>query len=143
MTELLLNLLWLLIAAGVVTSWCVHWAQRPQGRRPTFREWTALACSLVLLFFAVSLSDDLHEEVILSDVSFGSGKQLSCCAAGARLSPAQLEKHTTDLGWAILPPPQPPAFFVASPWISVAANVAPAVVSWDSLSSRSPPLFTL
>src|ERR1700752_659350 len=66
--ELFLNLLWVLIAAGAVGVWAVWWLRaKPQSRREALRESTAMCCALVLLFFAVSLTDDLHAEAMLLD----------------------------------------------------------------------------
>ena len=66
--ELFLNLLWVLIAACAVGFWrtrCLR--ERPRSRRESVRESTAMGCALVLLFFAVSLTDDLHAEAMLLD----------------------------------------------------------------------------
>jgi hypothetical protein len=41
-------------------------------RRDPVREWAAVICALVLLFFAVSLSDDLHASLALLEESAGS-----------------------------------------------------------------------
>jgi hypothetical protein len=52
--ELFLNLLWLFMAAGAVGLWRTRWLrQKRESRREPVREWTAMACPLVLLFFAV------------------------------------------------------------------------------------------
>lgn len=66
--ELFLNLLWLSIALGALGAWGFKYSRRhPQTRRKWLAEFTALSCALVFLFFAVSLSDDLHADVILCD----------------------------------------------------------------------------
>lgn len=66
--ELFLNLLWLSIALGALSAWGLKYSRRhPQTRRKWLAEFTALSCALVFLFFAVSLSDDLHADVILCD----------------------------------------------------------------------------
>jgi hypothetical protein len=71
--ELFLNLLWVAIAAVAFGFWRTRWLrQRPENRRNPLREWTAFACALVLLFFAVSLTDDLHSELMVFD---------ECCAS--------------------------------------------------------------
>jgi hypothetical protein len=76
--ETLLNLLWVVIAATATIIWRTRWAQVPRRiQRKPLEEWTALACALVLLFFAVSLTDDLHAEIILAED----------CFAGRRHSP--------------------------------------------------------
>jgi hypothetical protein len=69
--ETFLNILWLLIAAGVLAVWRARWVHQRREQRHTRRnssqEWTAVGCALVLLFFAVSLTDDLHFEMVLFD----------------------------------------------------------------------------
>ena len=66
--ELLLNILWLLIALAGLGGWCISrtypksWASG----KP-LQELTALACALVLAFFAVSHSDDLHADATICD----------------------------------------------------------------------------
>lgn len=62
--ELLLNILWMLIALGALGVWQFCWARQKQGqRRKPVQEWTAFVCALVFLFFAVSLTDDLHSNL--------------------------------------------------------------------------------
>jgi hypothetical protein len=96
---LFLNLLWVLIAAGAVSIWRVRWLhEKPQSHRESLREWTAMGCALVLLFFAVSLTDDLNGEAMLLDE----------CAASRRHSisghhPQQAKRVVPESGPAILP----------------------------------------
>jgi hypothetical protein len=66
--ESFLNLLWVGIAAAGFCFWRTRWLhQRRDHRREPLQEWTAFACALVLLFFAVSLTDDLHSELMIFD----------------------------------------------------------------------------
>jgi hypothetical protein len=66
--ESFLNLLWVVIAAGAFCVWRTRWLhERRDHRRRPLQEWTAFACALVLLFFAVSLTDDLHSELMIFD----------------------------------------------------------------------------
>ena len=66
--ESFLNLLWVAIAAVAFGFWRTRWLLEPsERRRDPLREWTAFACALVLLFFAVSLTDDLHSELVIFD----------------------------------------------------------------------------
>lgn len=77
--ELFLNLLWVLIAAGAITVWRNCWLPEARAsRREPFREWTAMGCALVLLFFAVSLTDDLHSNVSLLEDSSSSRRHSMC-----------------------------------------------------------------
>jgi hypothetical protein len=71
--ELFLNLLWVAIAVLAFGIWRTRWLrERPENRRNPLREWTAFACALVLLFFAVSLTDDLHSELVILEECAGS-----------------------------------------------------------------------
>jgi hypothetical protein len=115
--ELFLNLLWLLIAAGLLSLWRTCWLpQKSDRRREPLCEWTAMGCALVLLFFAVSLTDDLHTEAMLLDE----------CAASRRHSissyhPQQANRIVPEAGPAILPritkidPPQVTSSVVCLP----------------------------
>jgi|SRR5579871_944925 len=63
-----LNIIWLLVAIGLVLVWRERWiAQRSHTQRRPMAEWAALGCVLVFLFFAISLTDDLHQSVVVSD----------------------------------------------------------------------------
>ena len=76
--ELLLNLVWLVIATLAVGAWCKRRPTdggEPQGQ--TRRGWIALACALVLLFFVISLTDDLHAEVVVVEDAAAS-KRHTC-----------------------------------------------------------------
>ena len=68
--ETLLNFVWVLIAFAALAAWRACWMHQYRARRrDPVREWTAVVCALVLLFFAVSLSDDLHASVVLDESS--------------------------------------------------------------------------
>ena len=77
--ELVLNILWLLIALGGVSVWRMRWAQQARSRRhEPWHEWTAFVCALVLLFFVVSLTDDLHAELIVLEECCASRRHVNC-----------------------------------------------------------------
>ncbi|HSY59103.1 MAG TPA: hypothetical protein VK795_06050 [Terriglobales bacterium] len=97
--ELFLNLLWVLIATGVIAVWRNCWLPEAQvSRREPFREWTAMGCALVLLFFAVSLTDDLHSNVsLLEDCS--SSRRHSMCGHHSD----QSNRTVREIGPAALP----------------------------------------
>ena len=97
--ELFLNLLWVLIAAGAIGVWRVCWRrQKPRSRRDSLRECTAMGCALVLLFFVVSLTDDLHAEAMLLDEGSASRRH-SICSHHAE----QSKQIVNQTGSAILP----------------------------------------
>ncbi len=64
--ELLLNLVWLLIAT---TALCWHLRFAPKDRKQFLLALGALCCALLLLFPTISVSDDLHFEAVLSEDS--------------------------------------------------------------------------
>jgi len=79
--ELFLNIVWVLIAAGILGTWRTRWVhQRQRMSRNSLQEWTAVSVALVLLFFAVSMTDDLHAQVILSEEWSTNRRNVSCSA---------------------------------------------------------------
>jgi hypothetical protein len=71
--ELFLNLLWLLMATGLLGAWRARWVyQRKRKLERPLQEWTAVGVALILLFFAVSMTDDLHADLVVFDDSSAS-----------------------------------------------------------------------
>jgi hypothetical protein len=137
--ELFLNLLWVLIAAGAIGVWRICWrCQKPRTRRDTFREWTAMGCALVLLFFVVSLTDDLNATAMLLDE----------CSAGRRQSisshhPGQSRQIVKQTSPAILPRTasiEPPRSYLHT---VRASSDAVKFFSQDLSEGRAPPASTL
>jgi hypothetical protein len=58
--ELLLNLLWLLLALPAYCLWQNARIERTRGNSSPFQCFLALGCVLVLLFPVISATDDLH-----------------------------------------------------------------------------------
>jgi hypothetical protein len=78
--EAFLNFLWVLIAAVALGFWRTRWhREERKSRRYPLREWTAIGCALVLLFFVVSLTDDLHSEVLFFD-ECSIGRHSAACS---------------------------------------------------------------
>lgn len=73
MVELLLNVLWLLVALAAIGYCWGRWSgveSEAHHHTGCFHKWVALACGLILLFFVISLTDDLHPELVtLEDAS--------------------------------------------------------------------------
>jgi hypothetical protein len=66
--ELLLNVVWMVTTLGFLVMWRFHWIpQKANSPRNSLQEFAAIVCTLVILFFAISLSDDLRADAILSD----------------------------------------------------------------------------
>ena len=75
--ELLLNLVWLVIAAGAIVLWI---RQRRRGAAAgtacVFLEAVALSCALAVLFPAISATDDLHAAQLAVEASDVARKAL-------------------------------------------------------------------
>jgi hypothetical protein len=70
----------MLLAAAALGLWRTRWMREERRhRRGPLYEGIALGCALVLLFFAVSLSDDLRADVILFD-ECSAGRRHTACA---------------------------------------------------------------
>jgi hypothetical protein len=83
--EALLNLVWFLIAVGAV---CACWRRTA----PSVRDWIALGTFLFLLFPVISLTDDLHDELMAVECATGSKHSLVVTKNVNSPSPAPL--HT-------------------------------------------------
>jgi len=140
--ESLLNILWVCIALAALVAWRMCWMRQGSGgRRDSLREWTAFSCALVAIFFAVSLSDDLHADRIVFDEASATRRHSAIWSA----------PHNSLDGAKGAP-------FVAAtipgrglpPWsLRHVGNVAAFVTLWhlfpqdDSSSSRAPPFRAL
>ena len=77
MLETILNLLWLIVTLAALWLWRFRWlASRRNPRARVFVEVVAMGCALALLFPVISLTDDLHPEIVAVDAC--SGKRNSC-----------------------------------------------------------------
>jgi hypothetical protein len=81
--ETVLNLIWLAVTLAGVCLWRFRWvASRGHQRGRIFPEAVAIVCLIVLLLPAISLTDDLHPEIMM--VECASGKRNHCLlVAGA------------------------------------------------------------
>ena len=104
MVELLLNVLWLLVALAAIGYCWGRWSgaeSEADLHGGCFRKWVALACALVLLFFVISLTDDLHPELAtLEDSSRSKRVWLGCANLHGAGNPA---KTVANHPSAILP----------------------------------------
>jgi hypothetical protein len=137
--ELVLNILWLLLALGGVALWRTRWTHQPRTRRHApWREWTAIACALVLLFFVVSLTDDLHAELIVLEDSTNCRRHVNC------LSPAHASQQPDHFpmgpGVAVIPAPAQVADSAVSPLFVSAAKPMSSLPQQQSHSGRAPPI---
>lgn len=99
--ELFLNIFWSLITVAGLILWRTQWARQSRvPRHAAWREWTAFVCSMVLLFFVVSLTDDLHAELMLIEECSSSRRLAACLACPHHASP---ENRNGTHAWAVLP----------------------------------------
>jgi hypothetical protein len=96
--ESFLNFLWVLMALGALGMWRACWMrEHPVRRRDPVREWAAVVCALVLLFFAVSLSDDLHASLALLGESAGNRRHAAVWDAHSSPDARHATSHTPVL----------------------------------------------
>lgn len=82
--ELLLNLCWLGISIWAFGAWRANSAERKRAgdSTRTCTEAVALACALILLFFPISITDDLHPEIFLAADCLSHRKNSPIVCAG-------------------------------------------------------------
>jgi hypothetical protein len=139
--ELFLNIVWLLIAVAGLILWRTRWTQQGHVRRhAAWREWTSFVCSMVLLFFVVSLTDDLHAELMLIEECSSSRRHASCVACPHHSLPENLN---TTHAWAVFPsgPNLDLIAYAAPVW---AGPVNPqSLWNFQSVPGRAPPVSIL
>jgi hypothetical protein len=68
--ELLLNLVWLLVASGAIIAWLAQNRLSARANRPKLcLQVIALGCALAVLFPAISATDDLHAAQLAVEAS--------------------------------------------------------------------------
>jgi len=123
------------MAAGALVLWRTRWVREERRhRRDPMHEGIALGCALVLLFFAVSLSDDLHAEVLVFDECLTSRRQ----TASAHHSPIP-GKNVERAGPAVLPRVTPKESPRELYGVIPAVEASVPILSLDLPAGRSPP----
>jgi hypothetical protein len=143
--ELFLNILWVLVAVGVLGAWRVHWVRHGgDNRHHPLAEWTAIGSALVLLFFAISLSDDLHQDVVLFSESSTSRRHSVTRVSGPdSTDDGGVTPFGTQLGLAVLPriAPSVPLALIAR--VAPSLDVPVLLCQFPRFSGRAPPAFSL
>jgi hypothetical protein len=140
--ELTLNIVWALIAVCGLYVWRIHWArQEACTQRTALQQWTAFTCGLVLLFFAVSLTDDLHSEIVLFD-ECASGRRYSAVGSCAHAA-LDATKVPAVCGVAILPRTAAPEQFLAISTIFTVSHLPLFRFRLGISSGRAPPVVIL
>ncbi|MGB6431297.1 MAG: hypothetical protein WBF06_11995 [Candidatus Acidiferrales bacterium] len=126
--ETFLNLVWVLLVAVALCVWQRRWVrEKGASRRNPLQEWTAFVCVMILMFYVVSMTDDLHPEILLCDgCSTGRRTALLRCSAnrapGSRCAPSSASvamparadsPNPLNTSAAIAPSAQPAISFLA------------------------------
>ncbi|HEY0703130.1 MAG TPA: hypothetical protein VGD60_10210 [Candidatus Acidoferrales bacterium] len=137
--ELFLNALWFVIALAGLSVWRTRWTRQPREREYSpWHQWTALVCALILLFFMVSLTDDLHSELIVFEEA--AGRRHTTCVACPYHPPAT---HSTATIHVTL---NRPILDGESSLIGMLADNSgsrPVDAFLVSFSGRAPPVYSL
>src|SRR5208283_1886318 len=73
--ETFLNSIWLVVALAAVAVWRYRWLPNHLApRSQTLPKFVALICALALLFPSISLTDDLHPQIVAVDAASGKRK---------------------------------------------------------------------
>jgi hypothetical protein len=137
--ETILNLVWLGVALGSTALWFLRWSlckRKPTGSIRA--EIIAMGCAILLLFPVISLTDDLHPEILAVDAVSGKRNGVSLAAPTARphepASKAGIHLLTGDLP----PLAEGPEFSV----VRLCTLLQSFVDVWRSTGhlGRSPPL---
>lgn len=140
--ELFLNFLWVLIAVFGLSVWRVCWAPERSGRRDPLQEWTAIVAALVFLFFAVSLSDDLHSDLVLDESASGMRQTMALASAHSAPEGVKDTSASTAVGDIVLPQSWLPKFHCVG-YVEVFDQAATAYFPSGRPSGRAPPTSAL
>jgi hypothetical protein len=138
--ELFLNILWLVIAVAGLCVWRICWAHQQRAREHSpWRQWTAFGSALVLLFFMVSLTDDLHSELIYFEECAANRRHTSCLACPHHAPP----ERVTSTHYAIRMIPSFSQQLSAISSIIPSKEFSPVFPRLGAASGRAPPVMVL
>ena len=137
--ELTLNLVWVFVAiAGILVQIVTLWrtAGSSQAQASPVRKAVAMGCALVILFFVISMTDDLHDQVLVWEESKQSRTSAVAKAAASPTLDHSLSPSSQVFTLPVVLPPPAPA------WGRLVARghfqVLPAAVE-ESFGGRAPP----
>lgn len=137
--ELTLNLVWVCVAmVGILALMAMLTRSSASGRRIScWREIVAMGAALVILFFVISMTDDLHGQEILIEE-----KRISKVLAGTKTAAPSSPDRLISIDFVLFFPPE--AFSPSLP--ALRALIAPSRLLLDTspehenLSGRAPPV---
>ncbi len=139
--EISLNLLWLGVALIAIGIWVFRW-------RSASAAWisgaVALGCALVLLFPSISVTDDLHPQIVAVDAANGKRSSMcsliSCTGRGLSHNSVTAQKLPGHPFLALLSNLSAGGAFTISGIVTEKASQYTQTSS-TSVSGRSPPVF--
>lgn len=138
--ELTLNLVWVcvaiagILAQGIALSRTATSPERPAGAPQKI---VAMCCALVILFFVISMTDDLHNQQVLVEERKGSR---IVGAMGAPAPSASARAISTDFFLFLPPAAFSLSLFAASWLLQPFESRFPATVEQQSVCGRAPPV---
>jgi hypothetical protein len=138
--ELTLNLVWVCVAvAGILalTAMLTRGSAASGRRISCWRKIVAMGCALVILFFVISMTDDLHGQEILIEE-----KRVSRVAAGTKTAAPSSADRLISIDFLLHFPPR--AFSLSLPEMRTLIVPSGLVLepssSRENLSGRAPPV---
>ena len=138
--ELTLNLVWVSVAiAGILAQIVMQSRAATVADRQAsnWRKIIAMVCALVILFFVISMTDDLHDQALLLEERKLS--QVAADEARTRAHSASTRLTPADFLLFHLPLPLPPRP-AARRLVEPAEFLFAAAAECESRSGRAPPL---
>lgn len=136
--ELALNLVWLCVAIAGTAVLLVTLSTSPASDRPAshWRKIVAMSCTLIILFFVISMTDDLHEQEMV--VEENKISRVTSVANSASHSCQPSAEHpmfllSSALAWSL---PGLPA--LRTP-VTASKVFFAAAIRWKVPSGRAPP----
>lgn len=138
--ELTLNLVWVCVAVAGIFAQAVVLSRATassDGHASTRQKIVAMGCALVILFFVISMTDDLHNQQVLVEERKGSR---ITTVMGAALPSASARAVSVD--FFLFFPPDVPSFTLGpmGSVLSSRESLFVAVVEGESLCGRAPPV---
>jgi hypothetical protein len=101
--ETVLNLLWLVVTLTALWFWRFRWSASRRSQARVLPEVVAIGCALALLFPVISLTDDLHPEIVAVDAP--SGKRNFCLVLAGSSHIPNLTHSSRVHSFVAIPPP--------------------------------------
>jgi hypothetical protein len=139
--ETILNLIWLAVTLAGVCVWRFRWfPSRRNQRERIFPETVATLCLIALLFPVISLTDDLHPEIMIAECVSAKRNLCQFVARGPGTSgpTAASQVHSS---WALMmrPPAQPDLIALDT---VLSFRIPQTASSSSTHVGRSPPAFS-